>query len=462
MNSILQAFLDAMVNDDGSGTTGDLMDKTWWTDFVERIDTVISLAGLSIEEDQTFYVATTGSDTTGDGSLALPWATIDHAVEVLRAYRIAPGSTCTLQVDDGEYVITAPIANLPEHLIISGKNNMIRSVTSVQSSSGSSGNYEIVLNLLDVSSIEEGDECAITSASGGTNPLALQGTFEVTDVDAINSRITIHSPTTVLPSGLVTATARIYKTRIAASGCSGVTANTDVTLQHLAIIGDDTADMSGVAPDGAATTLTNVAIRNFAVNGVLAERGAQINADILTICACYNGVNAQTAGTVNADDLVITHVTKYALYCEYSAAIIAPGALIYKCDIGILCQHSGVVKAPEVVIENFTTFGVHAIINGTVSILEASLSSSAVSAQGIACLYHATVFTQVATIICPLPVYADYNAFVNAELGVLTGTSGGVYASYYSFVNALGSVITGALSPAKNTQGNNYAYIAAT
>ena len=37
---------------------------------------VTSTAGAS-----TFYVATDGDDVTGDGSQALPWATIENAVE---------------------------------------------------------------------------------------------------------------------------------------------------------------------------------------------------------------------------------------------------------------------------------------------------------------------------------------------------------------------------------------------
>ena len=44
----------------------------------------------------TFYVATTGSDTSGDGSNANPWATIEHAVDQMP-------DTSTILVKPGLY-----------------------------------------------------------------------------------------------------------------------------------------------------------------------------------------------------------------------------------------------------------------------------------------------------------------------------------------------------------------------
>ena len=53
--------------------------------------------------NRTYYVATTGNDTTGDGSSGNPWATIQHAYDVIVATLDTAGYTVTIQVADGTY-----------------------------------------------------------------------------------------------------------------------------------------------------------------------------------------------------------------------------------------------------------------------------------------------------------------------------------------------------------------------
>lgn len=53
--------------------------------------------------DTTFYVATTGSDTTGDGSVGSPWATLQHASDTIANKLDLSGKTVTIQVADGTY-----------------------------------------------------------------------------------------------------------------------------------------------------------------------------------------------------------------------------------------------------------------------------------------------------------------------------------------------------------------------
>lgn len=56
--------------------------------------------GLTATRD--FYVATTGNDTTGDGSSGSPWATINHAVQSVLAMDLN-GFSPTINVADGTY-----------------------------------------------------------------------------------------------------------------------------------------------------------------------------------------------------------------------------------------------------------------------------------------------------------------------------------------------------------------------
>ncbi len=53
--------------------------------------------------DTTFYVATTGSDSTGDGTVGKPWATIQHAVDYVVNSLDCNSNQVTIQVADGTY-----------------------------------------------------------------------------------------------------------------------------------------------------------------------------------------------------------------------------------------------------------------------------------------------------------------------------------------------------------------------
>ena len=53
----------------------------------------LSIPGNAYAQDQTFYVAQEGSDTTGDGSAVKPWATITHALD---------------SVSDGDLILVLP------------------------------------------------------------------------------------------------------------------------------------------------------------------------------------------------------------------------------------------------------------------------------------------------------------------------------------------------------------------
>lgn len=62
-----------------------------------------------ISSSTTIYVATTGSDTTGDGSATAPFASISQALASIKHKLIASGVTVTIQVADGTYSITSTI-----------------------------------------------------------------------------------------------------------------------------------------------------------------------------------------------------------------------------------------------------------------------------------------------------------------------------------------------------------------
>ena len=72
----------------------------------------VQAAGASsnvITTPVTLYVATTGNDTTGQGTLAAPWATPQRAMQYLSDYTIEQGVAVTVSVADGTYTFTSPL-----------------------------------------------------------------------------------------------------------------------------------------------------------------------------------------------------------------------------------------------------------------------------------------------------------------------------------------------------------------
>ena len=72
----------------------------------------------TINNSLTLYIASDGSDITGDGSSGTPWATIAKALTWLKNKFIATGGTITIQLADGTY-------NNQEEIIYNNSSNKI-------------------------------------------------------------------------------------------------------------------------------------------------------------------------------------------------------------------------------------------------------------------------------------------------------------------------------------------------
>jgi hypothetical protein len=101
----------------------------------------------------SYYVATTGSDSSGNGSMASPWATIPHAINVIQGTIDFGGYVVTLNVADGTYTggiaINGPFVGNSGGLLIVGDTttpaNCIISTTSLDAVSLRQGAENITL-----------------------------------------------------------------------------------------------------------------------------------------------------------------------------------------------------------------------------------------------------------------------------------------------------------------------------
>jgi hypothetical protein len=205
-----------------------------------------------ITEDTTFYVSTTGDDDTGDGSSGSPWATPHKAFDYLADYWIPVDVAVTIQCGDGTYTFSEEL-NIKHpcgyQITLTSENLLERTMSSVQSSSGSQRAWSVVVNLNSVADIEVGDFAYFHLPSGGTLPAHFGGVWEITNVDSGNSRITVlcTSNYTSAPSGSVSSDdVYIFKT-IFDGETNGVhvisaTAIQNATISNLCLHGKTSTD----------------------------------------------------------------------------------------------------------------------------------------------------------------------------------------------------------------------------
>jgi len=183
-----------------------------------------------LDTSTTYYISTTGSDETGDGSSENPWATLNGAMTFLAPYYIPLNVTITILYKDGHYgsyTVPDQLALVPSHICsqsisIAGENTYSRTFSSIQSTSGSAGAWYYTLNINSVANIITDDYVLIKSPTGGTWPNQLYGFHRVTNVDDVNTRITvlIKSKYGTASSGAVSGNITVIKSILHFTGSS--------------------------------------------------------------------------------------------------------------------------------------------------------------------------------------------------------------------------------------------------
>ncbi len=95
--TVTHAKVSGIADDPAASAAGEVLPSDW-----NAIHVVTGVTPI-LSGDTSFYVATTGSDTTGDGSVGAPWKTLQFAFDEVFHHDLA-GFTATIQVADGTYV----------------------------------------------------------------------------------------------------------------------------------------------------------------------------------------------------------------------------------------------------------------------------------------------------------------------------------------------------------------------
>lgn len=183
------------------------------------------------------------------------YSTLANLLAAIKSVIIVPGALLTVEIDDGIWSASDTVRDSdflsPDRILFVGRNTYSKTLSSVQSSSGGTGNWSIVLNLNNVTNVAVGDYAHIVTATGGTNPTYATGVHEITNVDAPNNRITITSKNlaTSAPSGAVTGTITVLKSILSFAGFSGFESAGGAGffgIKNLVVKGDGTASTYGL------------------------------------------------------------------------------------------------------------------------------------------------------------------------------------------------------------------------
>ena len=261
------------------------------------------LVACSVTADATYYISPTGDDTNGDGSSTHPWATVNKFLATFARRWVPAAYTVTLVVKDGHYTNLDPITVAhpwATTLRIVGEHTYDKTMSSVHGTTGSAGNWAIVINLNNVTNIAVDDYVLIKTASGGVSPALMCGCHRVINIDSANNRITLSSlnGSAAAPSGAVSCTVRVVKSVLLFSGNAFIV-STSVLLGDLVLVPGSAAYgiyCTPYYPDGECPV---VWCGNFGIAGdggvgygVYLGRGVFALVDYANDCFCVSGCTA--------------------------------------------------------------------------------------------------------------------------------------------------------------------------
>jgi hypothetical protein len=315
-----------------------------------------------VTSNLNYYISTTGSDSTGTGASGSPWATVGQFLTVVGQLFIPPAYTVTLNINNGTYTSLAPITYVHpcgSQIIIQGINTYSTSITSVASSSGSAGNWSVVVNVSSVANIAVGDYALIATATGGIVPLTLVGCHKITAVGASTLTLAVLEKGAGVASGGAAANVTIIKSVLSFSG-TGFNVGSNLTLKNVVLVGPASSNYTGIyltpggstlAAAGCGVFISNVGLSGFAYGAMISD-GYLSNLGGVNCVSGSSQAGIQTTNSVSAANLGSMAVTGCA------TGLMATRLSFILLGAGVLCGNTTGASASDeslIVVFNIST-----------------------------------------------------------------------------------------------------------
>jgi hypothetical protein len=326
---------------------------------------VASAGTLLLDTNTTFNVAASGGGFT----------TVQAALDNLNNYTISPRCEVDIVVAAGTYTHTAPIIKDGPFGMYTFIKGVVytKNVTSIQSSSGSTGAWSIVLNMDSVANIAVNDYIGFILPTGGTLPSYLAGCHKITNVDAVNTRITIlstHKATTA-PSGAVASAGTVFKSILSFSAMDGIriwSGASTLNLQDICIVGTATVGTNGLSlQDGGGRLFIagNVGVVGFQY-GVYGTYNVELNGDgnIIVSSCQHSAYVADQGATMTSGATVASGCGSYGFNASNGGAILAlNGTSTGHTLDGAIAQNGGLVNVSTCTMSGNGRWGIYSDTN---------------------------------------------------------------------------------------------------
>ncbi len=250
-----------------------------------------------IDADMTLYLDPSGSDTTGDGTLANPWYSPHKAYRYLDDYRIGGEVTVTIQAAAGTY-------NFTEGLIINHPR---------------SGNIFLTGDALNGVTPVEGDFVA----SAATNDTFLRGRYStIFEFDGSSTRITVNGASHFVLSNLM-----ITTTNANGGQLIHVRDNSHLrTNGPLAFHGSNSncVVVSGSSNIRESSASEPISVTNAGANGIVIEEGSTAESSIIAVGNSDSGISIQQGSHAFMNDSY-SKLNKYGFYVVTNSALYISG-----------------------------------------------------------------------------------------------------------------------------------------
>ena len=327
------------VNSSGNVTIG-----TGVTISSDGIEVDSQSTSLVIGSNTTFYVTTTGNDSTGDGSSGSPWATIGKAAEYLSERRIKKDVSVTVSVGSGTYTFTS------NQKIAHPQGSQIEYVGATPTGSKPRGT---TLNGNSGGSAVRGNTVASESSNDGDLKAYYNTVFQFNNCNAF------------VFGGLYVLNLK----NILIRGNGGTLGNGQ---------GADGITIQGSGGDGlgGSLKLNNCAIHNFSGRGVALVFGGHATLIDLTVTNCKGGVD-NTSGVILGDTssiggtptFTVSNCTNTGCSAQKCASTRIENSMISNNGInGVNCQEQSNIRMNKSTVGNNGELGVKVELNGQVII----------------------------------------------------------------------------------------------
>lgn len=322
---------------------------------------VTLLQAKYISQDTTVTVKTSGGDYT----------TIQDALDAYREVQISENAILTIEIDDGTWTIASTITcgQVSSHKIrLKGKTTVTGTISSVSSSSGSSGNRSYVLNTSDTTGVSTNDYVLISGLSGGSNPSFIGGYFKVTAVGASTLTVNVTHINASAASGNVVGNWNVYKTLLSCStsvvGFSiGLGQRGFYSIDSLGLISAGGAGSYGISMvTGSSLQLLaggQLGIAKFE-RGIMMAGGSLFCSSAsnnLNISSCTYGILAHVGADLFFNKGYISGCTTHGMNCSINgtAYINNAATIVTGNGVGLYSERMGYIYGPNAAVAGNTT-----------------------------------------------------------------------------------------------------------